>query len=186
VEQPKQPKRQVKFECSEQFYKRLLDERRQRSLTLQQIATRALEQYLAVPEYVHRGITEMTKAGLHRLPKAVLDALRPDALLDALSPNAVTLDTLASLPPGARDQIIISALEMVSRLGGAEPFGKRMEQTFLKEEIWHILDQLPLDKLRVLHQELMLDLKYYRSARIRSEELPSLVAATPRKRRGKV
>src|ERR1039457_1851783 len=37
--------RQVKFECSQEFYKRLMDEKLQRNLTLQQLAVRALERY---------------------------------------------------------------------------------------------------------------------------------------------
>ncbi len=53
---PRQPLRQLKFECSEEFYNRLMEEKLQRNLTLQQLAIRALERYFALPESYHRVI----------------------------------------------------------------------------------------------------------------------------------
>ena len=46
--------RQLKIECSDEFLERIKKERESRFMSLKVLATRALEAYIAVPEWQHR------------------------------------------------------------------------------------------------------------------------------------
>lgn len=54
-------RRQVKFECTDEFYARLQDQKLRRALTVQQLITRSLNLYFAVPESLHRAGEEKAK-----------------------------------------------------------------------------------------------------------------------------
>jgi hypothetical protein len=129
--------RQVKFECSEEFYERLMDEKLQRNLTIQQLAVRALERYLALPESVHRSIEEEAERTSTPLP----GFLR--RLMQRLSTLIHEPEMAEKRPTAAGAVQLRNALEAVQ----------------------HYLEQLPLEKVQLLRESLALDLKYYRSSR---------------------
>ena len=91
-----QPKRQVKFECSEQFYNRLMDEKLQRNLTLQQLAIRALERYLAMSESAHRELDEVTREYGYDIQQALKEIL-------AAVRRASAISVRARLPPDPQE-----------------------------------------------------------------------------------
>ena len=73
--------RQVKFECSEDFYQRLNEERFRRNLTLRQLAIRALEWYFTLTKSIHHivptlGRIEPSKLGPQHVQQSVEDLLR--------------------------------------------------------------------------------------------------------------
>ena len=127
--------RQVKFECSQEFYKRLMDEKLQRNLTLQQLAVRALKRYLAVPESIHRSLEEEAESTSTPLPELVRRLMQH---LSTFIPGLGEERTMAAEAVQLRN-----ALEAVQRY----------------------LEQLPLEKVELLRESLALDLKYYRSSR---------------------
>jgi hypothetical protein len=129
--------RQVKFECSLEFYKRLMDEKLQRNLTVQQLAVRALERYLAVPESIHRSIEEEAEITSTPLPN----------LLKHLMQH---LSTFIHRPELAEEcTMAAEAVQLRSAL----------------EAVQHYLEQLPPEKVHLVRQSLAMDLKYYRSSR---------------------
>jgi hypothetical protein len=154
VERPKRTEsmRQVKFECSEGFYQRLNEEKFRRNLTLQQLAIRALERYLAFPESIHR-----------RIDEEIQDADEPTQFLGRLLRSKEFRRLLNKyahpIPSGVDPETERLALEL-----------RR-----LVEVIEAYLQQFPTDKLRLLEQSLALDLKFYRSARIKAGHTGELV-----------
>lgn len=135
-----EPKRQVKFECSEQFYKQLMDEKLQRKLTLQQLAIRALERYFAVPESVHREVDEISRDFGFRIDKALREGLA-----------------------GLRRQLGDRPKKVQS-----SPDPEEVEREDLTFAIGALLGHFPLEKLQLTKQLLALDLKHYQSARVKS------------------
>jgi|HubBroStandDraft_4_1064222.scaffolds.fasta_scaffold109774_2 hypothetical protein len=138
--------RQVKFECSEEFYQRLNEERFRRNLTLQQLAIRALEWYFTLPESIHR-----------RIDEAVSQAGEPDIM-------------------GLFKKVLRETGEVRIFEKSYRAFIKRNPQSsevrVLMDMIEGHLDHLPIEKLRLLQQSLALDLKYYKSARIKTDIKP--------------
>lgn len=133
--------RQVKFECPEEFYQRLSKEKLRRNLTFQQLTIRALERYLALPESVHRAIDEAK-------------VLNPDS--DLL--RDYTYKWLRDRESEGR--LGVHHVELEQTL-------LELEVRSLQEAIVGYLPEFPEEKVRLLEQELALDLKYYRSARIK-------------------
>ena len=132
--------RQVKFECSAAFHQRLMDEKLQRNLTVQQLAIRALERYFAFPESVHRGIEEQAAAARTELTEYLRQMMRD---LNALvHPHGLT----------------------------REPAMLRAEAVLMRnalEAVVHFLEQMPIEKVNSVREALALDLKYYRSSRLK-------------------
>jgi hypothetical protein len=132
-------RRQVKFECSEEFYLRLNEEKLRRNLTLQQMAIRALEWYFTLPESSHRRIDESVGVG--------------DAMADKIW----------------RAWIAAIDIDAPTKKGVDRNTTRRsLEVRKLLEMIEEHLDHFPMEKLRLLQQSLALDLKYYQSARIKT------------------
>jgi hypothetical protein len=141
-------KRRLTFECSNDFYKRVMHEKDERYLSLQQLAIRALERYLAVPEYVHRGLDEDAVGDGHALGDALRDfyvGFMKEKISKANDPN-----------------------ESGKAQGASQTSDRELEIWGLAREIGTCLKQLPVEKLRLLRESLFLDLKYYSSARIKS------------------
>jgi hypothetical protein len=134
-------KRQLKFECPEDFYQRLNKEKLRRNLTFQQMALRALALYLAFPESFHRGVDEKIKDPVD-LATFWTGVLESKALRVHLSKYAHPIERVE--PERAR-----LALELRGLLEAIEGY----------------LQQFPAEKLQLIEQTLSLDLKYYRSAR---------------------
>jgi hypothetical protein len=134
-----EPVRQVKFECSETFYTRLIEEKLQRNLTVQQLAVRALERYFAVPESVHRRIEEQA---------------------------AITSTPLPELFRGVTQ--FLSTFVQPGKLG-EEPAMDLETQLIREhmDAILHYLQQLPYEKVEQVRESLELDLKYYRTSRFK-------------------
>jgi hypothetical protein len=134
--------RQVKFECSEEFYQRLNTEKLRRNLTLQQLAIRSLEWYCALPESLHRQVGEII-ISRHELQQIMRRAFEAE-----------------------------SVREIHIHCGDPERARQALELSKLMEMIEMHLDHFPLEKLRLLQQSLALDLKYYKSARIKTDIKP--------------
>ena len=137
------PGRQIKFECSDEFYQRLKAEKTRRNLTLQQLAIRALERYLALPESVHRRIDERF-ADPSLLATFCAQMIESDELRAMLNKYTHSIERV-------EPERALLALELRSLLEAIEGY----------------LPEFPAEKLRLLEQELALDLKHYRSARIK-------------------
>jgi hypothetical protein len=131
-------KRQVKFECTDDFYERLNREKLRRNLTLQQLAIRALDFYLAVPESTHRQLEERTEWG-------VLNVRRVDP-------------TLIWAKPKEGEQISIYRISRDPR---------RVALASMLDFIQTNFEEFPEEKWQLLQKSLELDVKYYRSARIK-------------------
>jgi len=145
-----EPKRQLKIETSEQFYQLVQDEKTKRDLTLHALVMRALERYLAVPEDTHRGIEHHAE----RVGDSIREVSRRawDTLHFSLRGKRRRRKTVP--PPGL--------LELLHDLPGPE-------QVELLSTLWEYMRDFPPEKLRLLKESLALDLKYYRSARIKGE-----------------
>jgi hypothetical protein len=131
--------RQVKFECSQDFYKRLMDEKLQRNLTVQQLAVRALERYFAVPESLHRRIEEEA---------------------------AITSTPLPELFRGVTQYL--STFVQPGKLGEEPAMDLETQVTREHmDAILHYLQQLPYEKVELVRESLELDLKYYRTSRFK-------------------
>lgn len=137
------PLRQVKFECSEEFYKRLTDEKLQRNLTIQHLVTRSLERYFALPESVHRGIEE--EAQMESVP--LCDVLRRRFINGKAGPKK----RLAA----KERRVFVSGTLDADHLSGLQA-------------VLHYLEQLPTEKVGLVRESLALDLKYYRTSRFKA------------------
>jgi hypothetical protein len=140
--------RQVKFESSEDFYGRLMDERLQRNLTIQQLAIRSLERYFALPESVHRMIEERAK----------IDTSAWYGHLSAL------------LGVAAQDNVTLSQPHDPGTPLSVEESRKAQEMTEAPVAIQHYLEQLPIEKVQTVRASLALDLKHYRQSRFKPPE----------------
>jgi hypothetical protein len=151
------PLRQVKFECSGEFYKRLMDEKLQRNLTIQQLAIRALERYFAVPESVHRRIEEEAQAA-----------------------GAPLRDVL-------RQRFARAVSRAANRGGGEILFLTHPDPDHLASiaAVAHYLEQLPPEKASLVRDSLALDLKYYRTSRFRTGSAERSAAAHGIGRKGR-
>ncbi len=165
---PVSAKRQVKFECSEEFYQRMMDEKLQRNLTIQQLAIRALERYFAAPEYLHRAIEDQA----HTTSFPVEDIFRT-ALEDSVSRHHKmvqkvvpklypTLEDLKQSYARMRQQPLVPLADSAADAAAREVFA-------LWSAIFSYVFQFPAEKVRLIRESLALDLKYYRSARIKAD-----------------
>ena len=153
-------KPRLTFECSTEFYHRVMHEKDERHLTVQQLALRALDRYFSVPEYVHRGIEEFV--GDPHVVGSSADDYREYAIGFLRSKIAQAPDAAAS-----------------RKAPGSPAASERdLEIWALTHEIGGYLKQLPVEKLRLLRDSLLLDLRYYRSARIKSTAVDK--PATPK------
>lgn len=139
--------RQVKFECSEDFYKRLREEKLQRNLTFQQLATRALERYMAVPESVHCRLEEAAKK--------------------VKSPGVeyVWTEHGMSMVESHSDQVTEKVPEL--SIKQRKLVAQAIEVNKAIEAVHHYLEQLPPEKVHMVREALALDLKYYRRSRLK-------------------
>ena len=119
-----------------------MDEKLQRNLTVQQLAIRALERYLAVPESVHRRLEEEAEATSTPMP----ELLR--RIMQWLNTSVHPLE------PAEAPAIAVEAIQLRNAL----------------EAVQHYLEQLPPEKVDLVCQSLALDLKYYRSSRLKRTE----------------
>ena len=133
-----EPRRQVKFECSEKFHKKLMDEKIERNLTLQQLAVRALERYLAVPESAHRELDEAVKRYGFDIQKALKESLV----------------AIRRIVEGTRPEI-------------QQQDPEEAEREELAFAIGALVRHFPLDKARLTRELLTLDARHYQSARIK-------------------
>ena len=151
------PLRQVKFECSGEFYKRLMDEKLQRNLTVQQLAIRALDRYFAIPESVHRRIEEEAQAA----GAPLRDVLRQRfARAVSRSANRGGSEILILTHP---DRDHLASIAAVA----------------------HYLAQLPPEKASLVRESLALDLKYYRTSRFRTGSAERSAAARSKGLKGR-
>jgi len=128
--------RQLKFECSEQFYRQVMDEKLQRGLTVQQLATRALARYFGIPESVHRALdeeVERSKTQLESLIRPIIEQLTWSLRRNRGPKRDVAPEVLA--------------------------FSRELTA------VTHYLEQMPPEKLRLVRESLALDLSYYRTSR---------------------
>ncbi len=166
-------KRRLTFECSQEFFQQVTDERAERHLTLQQLAIRALERYLAAPEWLHRGIDEVVShsGGSTTLSLALRDAYGgfmngiqgPHDSGGGKPVNAPGKGPATFDKPLGESRPAESAMERVARSAAEQA----LEIMALRYQIAECLEEFPLEKLRLLRESLILDLKYYRSARIK-------------------
>ena len=144
--------KQIKFECSERFYQLVMEQRAERHLTLLELGSRAFERYLAVPEYLHRAIDEIvgSSRGTVKLEKFLREMfeLRVQQAREVLANKAILLD---------REQMKKSV--------------EQVEIWTLAREIGECAAELPIEKVRLLRESILLDLKYYRSARIKASSV---------------
>jgi hypothetical protein len=149
VETP-QRKRPVKIEVSEKFYDQLQDEKFRRNLTIQQIIVRALQRYLAVPESQHRQLEEELQ-----LQGRPIDAEWRVMVRSQIERNRKARGAGARIPLPA------------SALKPSDADQRQLELFTLADEIREYLWEFPVDKARLVKESLKVDLKYYRSARIK-------------------
>lgn len=168
----KEEKRQVKFECSKEFYLRIMDEKLQRNLTIQQLAIRALELYFGTPEYFHRDIEAIAKSLDSSVGQISRDALQEGilALLRAMPSDARAAALRKTTIGLAADYEVASQFSPRIVFHGGTLNEKKAKEIALVAHIQAIVDflfQLPTEKVRLVRESLTLDLKYYRSARIK-------------------
>jgi hypothetical protein len=131
--------RQVKFECSEAFYKQLMDEKLKRNLTIQQMAVRALERYWAIPESFHRSIEEQALEKSTPLSEVLWE-------MTVFLSTIVQSGKLREGPTWASEEAMLLRNDL--------------------EAVQQYLEQLPSNKVDLVREQLELDLKYYRTSRL--------------------
>jgi hypothetical protein len=155
-------KRPVKIEVSQNFYEKLQDEKLRRNLTIQQMILRALERYLAVPESLHRQLEEECEREGRSVEREAQVSMEIRLRQYRKSRGA---DAAVALPPMSAEE--------------REAHQRRIERFELADEIKQFLGDLPVDKLRSLRESVKLDLKYYRSARIKEKKTRGSVTKEP-------
>jgi hypothetical protein len=147
-------KRQIKFEASEEFYRKLQNEKQVRDLSIQEIATRAIERYCAVPEKLHKELD----AQLERLDLAL-----SEALISAIRWRL-------GYYTGTTKERVRASKELAARKPSPEM--KAFVDLDLPElvSLYNIISGFPAEKIRLVKEMLLFDLKYYRSARIKDQD----------------
>lgn len=140
------PKRQFKFECSEEFYQRSMEEKLQRNLTLQQMAIRGLELVYDIPEYGYRAAEETAKTNEVKVGQIISEALLSKMRVKGGKPY---------LKPS-----------FPTKLSG-DDLKRAVEHENLVSTIATYLRELPTEKVRPLSDMLAVDVKHYRSSRIK-------------------
>jgi hypothetical protein len=145
-----QQKRPVKIEVSEEFYRKLQDEKLRRNLTFQQIILRALDRYLAIPESLHREIEEEGRYVGRSVEEVALELARAWVKTARKGRGA----DVGRVPFPRSPELLAD----MNRL---------LEPLELIDAIKDYLIEMPVEKIRAVKESLGVDSKYYRSARIK-------------------
>jgi hypothetical protein len=143
-------RRQIKFEAPEEFYDKLQSEKLKRGLLIQDIAIRAIERYFAVTEETHKEID----AHAERLNLSIAQVFGP-----ALAHHLMRLRKMDPKSLQEMREIMVS--------GPSPELKAFLQQMPAVLDLYEFVRQFPPEKTKLLRDMLALDLKYYRSARIK-------------------
>lgn len=167
-------RKRILFEATNDFYDRLMNEKRRRDITVQEIATTAIENYLALSKETHAAVSAVAASRGIAPAQIICNAVSEYLMTKG---RATSDESDRSTTPDFVASAVTSAL-FRGEATGYHPIPLAIIRDRLLEdadirlamELYDYVKQFPPKKIESLRRMLDVDLTYYRSARIKETE----------------